>query len=391
MMTQIWSTEVNKEDVVFDLKNALRTALGEYHKDILQYIRDNSVRKDSTAMGAVLKKFFLMLVDTSINEKSVHFISSTDVEFDKFYNAFESILIKDCGSFIKTALEIGYKEKRLKVVYSIFDEYSNTVKSFLPHKTQKKFEKTKSEVVIKFIRFILSTRLKQFATFDVQKLDARWSPGCESAMKHVFDDSDSVFLNDFYKGVDQKKFDRLNFQKYWLIMTGKDSVVMRRMYDSTLMTYHRLLKAYSAKDTKIRAHKLKQGIELPSSAEEMVFMSLLTPIPQKYVEDKVKQLQVKPFKIGDLQESKECEEPEVKLQLTKSYSKQEEGKTEDTSGIAEDGDTLDDSESTSEPRVDSSQIFKAKQLCWEERTRSMKKNNERVSFCSSSNERRSSM
>jgi hypothetical protein len=290
MMTQIWSTEVNKEDVVFDLKNALRTALSDYHKDILQYIRDNSVRKDSTAMGAVLKKFFLMLVDTSINEKSVHFISSTDIEFDKFYNSFERILIKDCGSFIKTALEVGYKEKRLKVVYSIFDEYSNTVKSFLPHKSQRMFEKAKSEIVIKFIRFILSTRLKQFASFDFKKLEGKWSPSYESAMKHVFEESDSVFLKDFYKGVDQKKFDRVQFQKYWLFFTGKDSIVMRRMYDSTLMTYHRLLKAFDAKNTKIRTHKLKQGIELPTSSEEMTLLSLLNPVPQKYVESKFAQL-----------------------------------------------------------------------------------------------------
>jgi hypothetical protein len=91
------------------------------------------------------------------------------------------------------------------------------------------------------------------------------------------------------------------------------------------------------------------------------------------------------------QERKVCEDSEFKLKLTKSYSKQEGSKTEDTSGTAEDGDTLDDSESASEPRMESSQIFKANQLCWEERTRSMKKSNGRVSFCSSSNERRSSM
>lgn len=56
---------------------------------------------------------------------------------------------------MKTALEVGYKAKNLKLVYSIFEDYSTTVKSFLPPKSQKQFEKSKTEVVIKFIRFIL--------------------------------------------------------------------------------------------------------------------------------------------------------------------------------------------------------------------------------------------
>lgn len=95
MMTKIWGSTVNDEDMMFNIKDCLKTVLSDYHKDILQHIRDKSVRKDTMAMEAVLKKFFLMLVDTSINEKSVHFISSTDITFDKFYKQIESVLLKD--------------------------------------------------------------------------------------------------------------------------------------------------------------------------------------------------------------------------------------------------------------------------------------------------------
>jgi hypothetical protein len=103
LMTKIWGSEVNDEDMLFNLKDCLKNTMGEYHQDILQHIRDKSVRKDTMAMEAVLKKFFLTLVDTSINEKSVHFVSSTDVAFDKFYNKLETVLLKDCGDFIKLA------------------------------------------------------------------------------------------------------------------------------------------------------------------------------------------------------------------------------------------------------------------------------------------------
>lgn len=155
LMTKIWSEEVNEKEMVTNLKDGLNTVLCDYHKDILQHIRDKTVRKDTVPMVAVLKKFFLALVDTSINEKSVHFINSTEIEFDSFYQVFEAILLKNSASFVKAAVEVGYKSKNLKMVYSIFEDYSTIIKSFLPHKTQKSFEKSKTEIVIKFIRFIL--------------------------------------------------------------------------------------------------------------------------------------------------------------------------------------------------------------------------------------------
>jgi len=57
-MTKIWNSEVNNDDMVYKLKDSLRSALKVYHQDILQHIRDKAVRKDTRAMEGVLQKFF---------------------------------------------------------------------------------------------------------------------------------------------------------------------------------------------------------------------------------------------------------------------------------------------------------------------------------------------
>lgn len=180
---------------------------------------------------------------------------------------------------MKAALEVAYKAKNLKMAYILLEEYSTLIKSFLPHKSQKLFEKNKTEIVIKFIRFILCTRLKQFAQFDFSKIEAKWSPSFEKAMKHVFDTQDSVFIKHFQKVVHEKNFDVEKFQKYWTIMAGKDASLLRKFYDNSLLQLDRFQKALSAKDTKIRSCKLKMGIELPSNKEEIVLTSLFNPVP----------------------------------------------------------------------------------------------------------------
>jgi hypothetical protein len=173
------------------------------------------------------------------------------------------------------------------LVISVFEDYSNTIKSFLPPKSQKNFVKYKTEIIIKFIRFIVCNRLKQFASFDFKKIEAKWNASCDKALEHVFDSKDSVFINHFFKVVDEKKFDRVKFQKYWIIMSGNDGNLMKKFYDNTLMMYDRFLKALSVKDAKIKANKSKLNIDLPTSSEEMTMLSLLTPIPKKYVENLV--------------------------------------------------------------------------------------------------------
>ena len=390
-MTKIWGSEVNDEDMLFNLKDCLKNVMSEYHQDIIQHIRDKSVRKETMAMEAVLKKFFITLVDTSINEKSVHFVNSTDVAFDKFYNKLETVLLKDCGDFIKLACEVGYKAKNLKLVCAIFEDYSSTVKSFLPHKSQKNFEKYKTEIIIKFIRFIVCNRLKQFASFDFKKIEAKWNASYDKALNHVFDTKDSVFVNHFFKVVDEKKLDREKFQKYWIIMSGNDANLMKKFYDSTLMNYDRLLKALSAKDIRIRAKKSKMNIELPVDAEEMSMLSLLTPIPGKYVEKLVSEYLGKYQQRATRSLSNTDYVPKEQSCIAKIFQKEELSKIEETSETAGDKDTQDDSESTNELVNEFSQIFKNNQQCWVERTKSMKKNIVKFSFQSANNERRASM
>lgn len=239
MMTRIWNDEVLTPEMQAHLEIMFKNSIKEYHQDLLQHIRDKTVLKDNIPMEAVLKKFFQALMDCSINEKSVHFINSTDIEFDKFYNSFADILLAETGNFVKTALEVGYKSKNLKVVYGTFEEYSTTVKSFLPSKTQKQFEKTKTEIVVKFIRYIICSRLKQFSTFDFSKIEKKWSPSWEGQLQQVFSVQDSVFMNQFFKVVDEKKFDRTKFKMYWVIMMGKDCDLITKFYDTTLSSYNK--------------------------------------------------------------------------------------------------------------------------------------------------------
>jgi hypothetical protein len=391
LMTKIWGSEVNDEDMLLNLKDCLKSALNEHHQDLLQHIRDKSVRKDTTAMAAVLKKFFLAVVDTSINEKSVHFVSSTNIAFDKFYNKLETVLLQECGRFIKLAWEVGYKAKNLKLVISVFEDYSNTIKSILPPKSQKNFVKYKTEIIIKFIRFIVCNRLKQFASFDFKKIEAKWNASCDKALEHVFDSKDSVFINHFFKVVDEKKFDRVRFQKYWIIMSGNDGNLMKKFYDNTLMMYDRFLKALSVKDAKIKTNKSKMNIDLPTNSEEMTMLSLLTPIPGKYVENLVSEY------LGEYQQratrslSNTDDVPVNHWWITKAFQKKAISRIDEISETGGEGDTQEDSESTSELVNEFSQIFKNNKQCWEERTKSMKKNIVSFSFQSANNDRRASM
>lgn len=392
MMTQIWGEVVNDEEMVTNLKDCLNTVLCDYHKDIIQHIRDKAVRKDTVPMSAVLKKFFQMLVDTSINEKSVHFINSTKVEFDSFYRAFEGIILKNCNSFIKAALEVGYKSKNLMLVYSIFEEYSLVIKSFLPHISQKTFEKSKTEIVIKFIRFILCTRLKQFPNFDFSKIESKWDPSHETTLNHVFGVQDSVFLKHFVKVVQEKNFDKLKFQKYWLIMTGQDSALLRKFYDNSLMYLDKFQKSLSAKDAKIIANKQKKGIELSTDPESATLTSLLNPVPDWYVEklfqDYLGGYERRSTRSFSHNESKPA--PRSALKLTTVFI--EEKKMEESTEAGEDRDTQDCSESPHEILINEfSQIFKTNQQCWEERAKSMKKNTLSLNFQTMNLERRASM
>ena len=250
-------------------------SIKEYHRDLIQHIRDKTPLCDMIPFETVLKRFVQAIMDLSINEKSVHYLNSTDIDFDTLYNNFEVHLIKECQDFTKNALEVGFKTKNLRIVYKTFNEYSTTIKSILPAKSQKEFEKTKTNIVIKFIRFILSTRMKSYAKFDIKKLEAKWTKAHDADMAKHFPGENSVFLKHFYKVIAEQKIDREKFMKYWFNSLGRDTGLLVKFYDDSLRIYDRVLKAFSARDTKIRTYKHKAGIYLPKTAEEMDALSLL--------------------------------------------------------------------------------------------------------------------
>lgn len=359
--------------MVRNLLCMFKVSIQEYHKDLIQHIRDKTPLSDIIPFETVLKRFIQAIVDMSINEKSVHFMNSTDIEFDSLYNKFESVLTKEWGSFIKTALEVGYKAKHLKVVYSTFEEYSTTIKSLIPAKSQKEFEKNKAEIIIKFIRFIICTRIKQFATFDYSKIEKKWNPSLDHAMKKEFDVQNSMFLKNFYKAVDDK-YDRSKFEKYWFMMLGKDTNLLITFYDNSLLSYDRLLKAFSQRDEKIRNYKHKASIKLPADAQEMATLSLTNSNSFKLRE----------LMLFDDSECKCQEDDEMsgpfdfsrdlkKSHVTRSCAQQWPDKKyfDIVSESAEDKETQDCSDNM-EICNEFTQLFKKQ--CMLEKTRSMKRN-----------------
>jgi hypothetical protein len=161
-------------------------------------------------------------------------------------------------------------------------------------------------------------------------------------MQQLFSSQDSVFLKHFFKVVDEKGFDRVNFQKYWLIMTGKDAGLLRKFYDNTLMYYDKFLKALSARDSKIRSNKQKVGIEVPSEKEDMILTSFINPIPDRYVE-KIINSYLHGYEMRGGRSYSNAEDKPVKMTcITSSLCSKEEKKIEEEcSEAGEDRDTQD--------------------------------------------------
>lgn len=259
--------------MVKKLQEMFTVIIRDYHKDLAQHIRDMVPTSDIIPFETVLKRFMQAMIDLSINQQSVHYLNSTKMEFEKLYTDFEEILLKEAQGFVKHALEIGFKTKNLKRVYKIFGEYSTTVKSILPKKSQKDFEKEKTNIIIKFIRFILTTRMSAFAKADFSKIEKKWCPGLEHEMKSQFEAPNSVFMNHFNKVVDEK-FDRVKFQKYWFMSLGTDTSLLIKFYDDSLLYLDNLLKAWSKMDGRINTCKQKIGVLMPKNSEEMASLSL---------------------------------------------------------------------------------------------------------------------
>lgn len=133
----------------------------------------------------------------------------------------------------------------------------------------------------------------------------------------------------------------------------------------------------AARNHKISAYKNKLGIELPKNKDEKLYLSLLNPIPIKYVESIISEYlgSYEKRETRSLSTTEATTAPNSGIPSALLY-KEDKKIEEEYSDAGEDKDTQDCSESPHEIIVNEfTQIFKENKHCWEERTRSMKKNN----------------
>lgn len=89
---------------------------------------------DYSPVKDTLKEFLTSMIDISLNEKSVHYLHSTDVIFHGLYEQFQSIILNENKSFFKKFIETAFKKKNLASIQSLFGEYIQ-IFDFLPLKT----------------------------------------------------------------------------------------------------------------------------------------------------------------------------------------------------------------------------------------------------------------
>ena len=67
------------------LSSALKTIVEEYQNYLVSRVSQKRPRLDPEPRKMVLRKFFRALMDLSINERTVNFIGSTEMQFDHLY------------------------------------------------------------------------------------------------------------------------------------------------------------------------------------------------------------------------------------------------------------------------------------------------------------------
>lgn len=111
MLIKIWKSDVLTKTLEDKLYSALERSLSEVHSDFVQQILDKSPMGDVGPTKTVLLKFFDSLLDLSINERTVHYLATSDVPIDGIYERFEELLSSTQSKFIKKLMETGYKKK----------------------------------------------------------------------------------------------------------------------------------------------------------------------------------------------------------------------------------------------------------------------------------------
>jgi|JI10StandDraft_1071094.scaffolds.fasta_scaffold208866_3 hypothetical protein len=103
-------------------------------------------------------------------------------------------------------------------------------------------------------------------------------------MNTIFEGKDSVFLKNFYKAANDKNIDVTQFKKYWMITMGKNCALIKKLYDNTLLSYDKTLKAFNDKDSKVKESKAFIGIEQPTTKDEIKMISLMRKTSKKLVD-----------------------------------------------------------------------------------------------------------
>ena len=161
-----------------------------------------------------------------------------------------------------------------------------------------------------------------------------------------------------------------------MIMMGKDSAIIKTMYDKTLMSYEKLLKSMTDKDMKIKASKLKLGIESQITKEEIRLMSLIRQTKKKCVDSILIQrfgsLNKREVKSLSIEEKQQCEANQLDFfgLKTSTNDKSEQSELEEDKETQDCSELISDLFSGSEFAHD----MKEGKHYWELKTKSMKKN-----------------
>ena len=158
------------------------------------------------------------------------------------------------------------------IVYKTFEDYSTRIKSLLPTKSKKEFDKHMASIIIKFIKFVLTKRLGSFMKFDYNKIKNIWSLDDQYKMENLFYAVESKFVQHLTE-MTENVCEPDKFRKY-LFKTLDSVKILKKFYDDYHMLLSTLHKTFSVTDEKIRSSKKKLGIFVPKTDEEMKSLSL---------------------------------------------------------------------------------------------------------------------
>ena len=159
MMTKIWKQDVLTTTLEDKLMKAFVGSIKELTSDLQQHVETRSPAGDISPYKSVYRLFFNSLLDLSVNEKTIHYYSSSELVLDGPYPKYESVLVTSLQAFTKKILETGQKVKNLSLAGRAMEDIK-TVFSSVPARTEKDIVKVQAEITIKFFKCLLKMRLK---------------------------------------------------------------------------------------------------------------------------------------------------------------------------------------------------------------------------------------